>query len=113
MNKISLSNILSMFSKIFPEKFIQIIKSFGNTTCHIILGVFLLGIIIFLGYIFKNKIVSMHWFIYNYDFLYIDLSLYVSFNSQKKLNKYKNLLDKLCSKNNNNNSPECIEYVKN
>ena len=83
MNKISLSNILSMFSKIFPEKFIQIIKSFGNTTYHIILGVFLLGIIIFLGYIFKNKIVSMAGLFIIMIFCTL-IYLYISFEFTKR-----------------------------
>ena len=111
MEKISFTKLISSLYYFLPEKFIEIIKTFGNTTYHMIMGIILLLITVFLVYVFRNKIVSM------FGFLIIIVAIGVcyisiSFNSQKKINKYTNLLDKLCSKENNKNLPECIEYKR-
>ena len=111
MDKISFTKLISSLSYFLPEKFIEIIKTFGNTTYHTIMGIILLLIIVFLVYVFRNKIVSM------FGFLIIIIAtgvsyISISFNSQKKINKYTNLLDKLCLKENNKNLQECIEYKK-
>ncbi len=105
---LNFKTISSFLSYLLPNQFVNSLKLMGNTVYHtVMLGIFIL-IIYFTYYVLQKQIISMlGLFIMGciIGLFYIKFS----FNSQKTINKYSFLFNKLCSKY--KDEPLCAQYL--